>query len=135
MNDVPPPPILKPPTGSGFARGAAIFSLLAPVVAILIYILLFIYIRSHVGTQGPTLGFLAFGVLVFLPLSLILAGVAFGIVALVLAKQSEHKGVFGMGVTGICVNCLFLALSIFPALFAVLLGPAFVNVWRQLGNP
>jgi hypothetical protein len=136
MNDVPPPPVVvPPPTGCRFAKKAAIFSLLAPVVVILIYIVLFTYIRSHIGTQGPTFGWLAFGAFVFLPLSLIPAGVALGIAAMVLTKRSEHKAVFRMGLAGIWVNCVFLVAIIFPALFVALLGPAFVNVRRQLGNP
>ncbi len=135
MSDVLPPVLVPPPTGSRFARWAAIISLLAPVVMILIYILLFLYIRSHIGTQGPAFGFLAFGAFVFLPLSLIPAGVALGIAAMVLAKRSKHKRVLGMGLAGIWVNCVFLVVIIFPALFAVLLGPAFVSIWRQLGNP
>ena len=135
MSDVPPPVIIPPPTGSRLARLAAIFSLLAPVVVILNYILLLLYIRSHLGTQGPAFGFLAFGAFVFLPLSLIPAGVALGIAALVLAKRSKLKGVLGMGLAGIWVNSVFLVVIIVPAVFAVLLGPAFISVWRQLGNP
>ena len=135
MSDALPPVVVPPPIESRFARWAAIFSLLAPVVVILIYILLFLYIESHIGPHGPTFGFLAFGVFVFTPLLLILAGAALGFVALVLTKRSGHKGGYGMGLAGICVNGVFLALIAFPALFAVLLGPAFVNVWRQLSAP
>jgi hypothetical protein len=130
-----PPVVVPPPTGSRFAKRAAIVSLLAPFVVILIYILSFIYIRSHLGTQGPTFGWLAFGAFVFLPLSLIPAGAALGIASMVLAKRSGHKRVLGMGLVGTWVNGVFLALIIVPALFAGILGPAFVSIWRQLGNP
>jgi len=135
MREVLPPVVVPPPTESRFARGAAISSLLAPVVVVLIYILLFTYIRSHVGTHGPTFGVLAFALFVFLPLLLIPAGVALGFAALVLTKRSKLTGAFGLGLAGIWVNCVFFVLIIVPALFVVLMGPAFVSIWRQVSNP
>jgi hypothetical protein len=135
MNDVSSPALAPPPTESRIARAAAISSLLAPVVVVLIYILLFAYIRSHVGTHGPKFGILAFAFFVFLPLLLIPVGVALGFAARVLTKRSKLKGVLGLGLVGIWVNCVFFVLIIVPAVFAVILGPAFVNVWRQMSNP
>ena len=135
MNDALPPVVVPPPIESRFARWAAILSLLAPVVMILIYILLLMYMRPRIGTQGPTFGLLAFAIIVFTPLLLLPVGVTLGIAALVSTKRSGRKSGYGMVLAGICINGVLLVLLIIPALFAVLLGPAFVGVWRQMTTP
>ncbi len=91
------------------------FSLCAPFVVTFIYILLYKHLLSLSRMRLPL-----FGLLLPLPLSLIFAGVVFGIVALALTKRREHKSVFGMALAGVCINCLVLALFfVGPVLFAL----------------
>jgi hypothetical protein len=101
---IPPQEVSKP---RPIARFCAVFSFLAPFVVLLLYIVLFLFMQSHGHTRMTTLT-----VLGILPLLLLLAGVAVGIVSLVLIKRKEAKLLFGISVAGTIINSLCLLLFI-----------------------
>ncbi|MGO8838707.1 MAG: tetratricopeptide repeat protein [Limisphaerales bacterium] len=105
--DAVTPPLPSLPPASSFYKWVATFSLLAPVIVILIYLSLFLYFRAN-GRVWPAL-FVAVGLLVML---LLVSGLVLGVVTLVAVKSHERKGVFGRALVGTCLNGLFLVLLI-----------------------
>ena len=99
------PPILEvSPVSNRFAKFAAVFSILAPLIAIFSFAFLFEYLKSHGHT---TLA--AISVLVLFAFLLIISALVFGIVALAMTRHQERKGIFGKALIGICLNGLLLA--------------------------
>ena len=112
MNESPPPVLEEAATPNRFARFAARFSVIAPLTAILIYVLFgFLTVSSHVKFTAPEMI-----VVGLLPMLLILSGFVSGILVLILAKRNQRKGIFGKAIIGLCLNCLLLSLIIFPAI-------------------
>jgi len=108
MNELPPVVQARAtPKPGKFLRYGAIFSLLAPFVVTLVYIILFAFMESHGHTRMWVLA-----VLGMLPLLLILAGFAIGIMAVVQIKRRESKTLFGVALAGLCLNSLFLVLLV-----------------------
>jgi len=111
MNESQPPVLEEAATPNRFARFAARFSVIAPLIAILIYVLFgFLAVSGHVKFNASEM--IVVGLLSML---LILSGFVSGILALVLAKRNQRKGIFGKAIVGLCLNCLLLLLIIFPA--------------------
>ena len=115
MNKLPPviaqstPPPLPPvaPAGNSFAKQAALFSLLAPLVAIGINLF------GHQAVQGNRAGMIILGGTCTL---LILLGFIFGFVALAGMKKHGKQGILGKAIAGICINgiiILFMLIAIF----------------------
>lgn len=91
-----PAPLISAPSPAGsFARQAASFSLLAPVVSIGLNVL------GHQAVQGNRMGMIVLGGTCTL---LILAGFVLGIVALVGTRKHGRKGIFGRAIAGTCIN-------------------------------
>ena len=122
MSDSMPPVMTESPTKGRFASLAAIFGLLAPFVVFLLYVFLNWYMESHGRTKLATLGIIG-----SLPLLLIFAGLALGIMALAQIKQQEHKGIFGTALAGVCINCLLLVL--------LFIGPFFLAMSLRKNHP
>jgi hypothetical protein len=102
----PPPLISAVPPANSFARQAALFSLLAPVVSIGINLF------GQQGVQGNRIGMIILGGTCTL---IILAGFVLGIVALFGTKKHGRKGIFGRAIAGICINgilILFMLIAI-----------------------
>jgi hypothetical protein len=91
QNPTEPPPILQS-TANRFVRYAATFSILTPLVVILVYVFLFVFLQSHGGTKFKAI--IAIG---FLQMLLIVSGLVFGIIALAAVKRHEHRGVIRQG--------------------------------------
>ncbi len=124
MNDSPTPIAgeqSSPRPKGRFTKLAALFSLLAPFLLVCSYILLFLFVETHGHTRLATLG-----VIGILPLSLILLGLALGIIALAQIKRREQKGIFGVALAGVCLNGLLCAL-LFAAPFLVMLQVAKIH--------
>ena len=123
MNTPPPiiPQTAPPPlpsaaqTSNSFARQAALFSLLAPFVAIGINIF------GHQAVQGNRVGMIVLGGTCTL---LILLGFVFGIVALIGMRKHGKKGILGKAITGVCIN----GVIIFFMLIAI---PTFIRAARH----
>jgi hypothetical protein len=91
MNESQPPVLEEKPKPNDFVKFAAAFSILSPLIAILIYFSL-----------------KTFSIICLFPWLLILLGFIFGIVALVLAKR--QKGILIKSIVGIGLNSLMLML-------------------------
>ncbi len=116
MNELPPPVLGESPTTNRFARLAATFSVLAPLVAFFI-VLLCVY-----GGVGLTV----IAVVGLLPMLLIILGLVLGIISLAITKQHERKGVFGKALIGTCLNGLLLVLLVaVPLLLPFVTGHKF----------
>jgi len=108
MNDSLAPVVEEQPSPrlkGRFARTAAIFSLLAPFLCLLFYILFFWFLETYGHTRLAILG-----VIGMLPLLLILLGLALGIIVLAQIKRREQKGIFGFALAGVCLNGLLCVL-------------------------
>src|SRR5260370_37507129 len=92
---IPAPEISAPSPASSFARQAASFSLVAPVVSIGLNVL------GHQAVQGNRMGMIVLGGTCSL---LILAGFVMGIVALVGTRKHGRKGIFGRAIAGTCIK-------------------------------
>jgi uncharacterized membrane protein YeaQ/YmgE (transglycosylase-associated protein family) len=116
------PPILKEPLAPNcFAKFAAVFSLLTPLIAIFSYVFLFEYLKSHGQTKITTITLIGLFALLIITLGLVL-----GLVALAITKQPERKGVFGKALIGVCLNGLLLAsLVAVPLLLPHVMGKKF----------
>jgi hypothetical protein len=100
----PPPPPILPATSPArsFPRQAATFSLVAPLMAIGIGVVL-----RHV--DGPRIAMIVLG----LPSTLLIAsGLVLGIMALAATKRHGRSGIFGKALAGTCLNGLFVLLMI-----------------------
>jgi hypothetical protein len=119
VNDSSPSPdLIDSPTANRPGRTPAMASVLCPVLVALIYFALFECFKSHTGIGMPTMV-----VLVLVPLLLLLAGIALGIAAFVLVRKDAGKGVFGLALTGLCANGIFLAaLIIVPFVLPFVIG-------------
>ena len=112
----------EPPATGRFTKLAAIFSLLAPVIAFFIGLFLFWYVQSHGRTRLAILG-----VIGSLPLLVIFSGLALGIIALAQIKRQEHKSIFGTALAGVCINSLLLVL--------LFVGPFFLTMALRKNHP
>jgi tetratricopeptide (TPR) repeat protein len=112
MNESQPPVLDEVATPNRFVRFAARFSIIAPLIVILIFVFSgFLAVSGHgkiTGIEMIVLGLLAMSVMLF--------GFISSILALVLAKRNQQKGIFGKAIVGLCLNCLLLLLLIFPAI-------------------
>jgi uncharacterized membrane protein YeaQ/YmgE (transglycosylase-associated protein family) len=109
------------PNTNRFARFAAIFSILTPLVAISSYIFLFKYLQSHGHAKLTTISFIGSFVLLLIVLGLVL-----GVVALAATKRHGRKGILGKALVGICFNGLLLvSLVVVPFLLPFILGHKF----------
>src|SRR5579871_1573237 len=98
MSDFSSPPVINPPNGSRFPKRAAIFSLLCPLLAVLILLVL---VGFAVHGKAPRTMFIFSPLLIF-PF----AGIALGIAALAMAKSERRRGVLGKAIAGISINGL-----------------------------
>jgi hypothetical protein len=112
MNSLPPiipsPPPLLPTAKKPFAFQAAQASLLAPLTAVGVSIV----VNVGMGNQATPLAKIITGSLCVL---LIVLGLVFGIVALFGVRRHGSKGILGRAVAGVCVNGIliaFMAISI-----------------------
>jgi uncharacterized membrane protein YeaQ/YmgE (transglycosylase-associated protein family) len=122
MSELPPPVLEEALASNRFARFAAVFSILAPLVAICSYVFLFEYLKSHGHTKIMVIGV----VIGLFALALIILGLVLGIVALATTKQHERKGILGKALIGICLNGLLLASFIaVPLLLPLVVGHKF----------
>ena len=112
MSELPPPVLEESPTANRFARFAARFSVIAPLIAILILVLLGFLVVSC-GAKFTPIGMIIVGLLAML---LMLSGFVSSILALTLAKRNARKGIFGKAIVGLCLNCLLLLLIIIPSI-------------------
>jgi len=97
MSETPSPvPSALPATGR-FAKAAAAYSIIAPLIALL-GAAVFMYPRAQ------ALAPLAWGI----AFSLIFSGLVFGSVALLMNRQPRRKGVFVTALVGTCVNALLV---------------------------
>jgi hypothetical protein len=104
------PPLGRQPPNNSFARQAAKFSVVAPLVAVAINM----FVQPQV--RGNRIAMIILGLI---SVSLIVSGCTFGIVALVVAKRRGEKGISGTAAVGtiICgILTLAMLLSI-PALW------------------
>jgi hypothetical protein len=106
MNTAPPiipqtpPPLISAASSAGsFARQAALFSLLAPLVSIGVNVV------GHQSVQGNQVGMMVLGGTCTL---LILAGFVLGIVALIGTRKHGRKGILGRAIAGICINGIII---------------------------
>ncbi|HKW30746.1 MAG TPA: hypothetical protein VJT54_15535 [Verrucomicrobiae bacterium] len=105
------PPVEEGTTAQNcFVRFAARLSVIAPLGAILLYILFgFLVVSGH--AKFTPIEMIMVGLLAML---LVLSGFVAGILALALGKRHEHKGIFGKAIVGLCLNSLLLLLVIVP---------------------
>lgn len=96
----PPPPL--PSTRKPFAFQAAQASLLAPLTAVGVSIV----VNAGMGNQATPLVKIITGSLCVL---LIVLGFVFGIVALFGVRRHGRKGIFGRAIAGVCVNGILIA--------------------------
>lgn len=110
MNDSLPPVLPGPTSKHSFQRFAATYSLLAPVIIVLVAIIFFGVMQSeaHLGQQ-------IFGFFIIIFLLVLCSGGLLGGLALVTVKRREHKGIFFAAMAGFFLNGLLLVL--------VLIGP------------
>jgi hypothetical protein len=106
MNESQAPNLQGMPASNRFVKFAAVFSIFPPLIAIFGQVLLFLYLRSHGHTNIATVGIIELLIVILMVLGLI-----FGIVALAVTNRSERKGIFGLAITGICLN-IFLLVSL-----------------------
>jgi len=106
-----------------FARFAARFSVIAPLTAVLIYVLIgFLAVSGHV--RFAPIEMIIVGLL---PMLLLLSGFVSSIVALALAK-SHRKGIFGKAIVGLCLNCsLLLLIIVSPILLSHMIVPHMIE--------
>jgi hypothetical protein len=90
-------------TGAPFCRQAALFSLLAPLVAIAVNVI------GQNAVQGNRAGMIVLGGACTL---LILLGFVFGIVALAGMKKHGKKGILGKAAAGVCINGVIVILML-----------------------
>jgi tetratricopeptide (TPR) repeat protein len=115
MSDSSSPPVINPPNGSRFPKRAAMLSLLCPLLAIFILLVL---LGFAVHGKAPRTMFI-FSAFLILPF----AGIGLGIAALAMAKSEQRKGVLGKAIAGISINGLFLVLMVvIPLLLSSILG-------------
>lgn len=95
MNESRPPVLEEKPAANCFAKFAATFSVLIPLV---VFLLDFFLNPKFLGTVAEVL--------------FIFLGLALGIVGLAATKHYGRKGIFGKALVGICLNGLLLILSI-----------------------
>ena len=112
MNESQPSVLEEVSTPNRFARFAARFSVIAPLIVILIYVLFgFLAVSGHV--KFTPIEMIIVGLLA---MSLILSGFVSSVLALVFSKRNQRKGIFGKAIVGLCLNCLLLLLIIFPTI-------------------
>ena len=111
-------PAIQPASSSEgklrFARRAGIFSLIAPLAAVLCCVLLFALARFSGVTRVATIILLS-----LFPWLVLVAGIGLGIAAMAIPKRHERHGIFGKGLAGVCVNFfLIVAALVVPMLLA-----------------
>lgn len=113
------PPVMESSRAAKrFGKFAAVFSILAPVAAILWCFFLFEYMTAHGHAAILTIEELG-----LISVGLILAGLCLGILGAVMIRRKEHRGLFGTALAGICLNALLLAsLVIVPLLIPFMMG-------------
>lgn len=99
---IPPPPPPLPSSKKPFAAQAAQASLLAPLAAVGVSIV----VNAGMGNQATPLVKIITGSLCVL---LIVLGFVFGIVALFGVRRHGKKGILGRAVAGICINGILIA--------------------------
>jgi len=109
----PPPLAAAVSTGSSFPKQAALFSLLAPLVSIVVNLV------GHQAVQGNRAGMIVLGCACTL---LILLVFVFGIVALVGMRKHGMRGILGKAVAGVCINGVIILLMMI-AIPTFLRGP------------
>lgn len=110
MNSLPPvispqPPPLPAASKKPFAAQAAQASLLAPLVAVGMSIV----VNAGLGNQATPLVKIITGSLCVL---LIVLGFVFGIVALLGVRRHGRKEILGRAVAGVCINGILIALML-----------------------
>jgi hypothetical protein len=116
MNESQPPVLEETATPNRFARFAARFSVIAPLIVILIYVLIgFLATSGGVKiTPFTKFTFVEAMIVGMLAMLLILSGFVSSILALALAKRHGRKGILGRAIIGLCLNGLLLLFVIFP---------------------
>jgi hypothetical protein len=110
MSELHPPVVEEASTPNRFVRFVAQLSIIAPLGAILIYVL-FMFLAVSGSAKFTPIEIIAVGLLAVL---LILSGFVSGILALALVKRHERKGIFGRAIVGLSLNSLLLLLAIIP---------------------
>jgi hypothetical protein len=98
-----PPPLPPPRPKNSFARQAALFSVIAPLVAVGISIILQPQVR------GNRAAMIILGVT---SVSLIVLGCIFGIVALIGIRRSGEKGILGTAIAGTIISGILTLLML-----------------------
>src|SRR6266436_2366225 len=104
-----PPPLPRRSVGS-FGRRAALFSMLAPLVAITMAAILMGMQPSPDGS-GVQWGKIAVGGIGTL---LVLAGFVLAIIALSLMTRDGRRGILGFALAGLILNASVVALGVIP---------------------
>ena len=112
-----PPNFAEPPVPRQFPRYLATFSILTPVVVVLIVILEFMGVKSHGANPSR---FKILGIIALFQIALLALGFCLGIITLVLLRRHEREGVLGKAVVGTCVNGLLVLLVLFGPLYFAL---------------
>jgi hypothetical protein len=100
---IPPQPPPLPSSKKPFAAQAAQASLLAPLTAVGVSIV----VNVGIGNQASPLAKIITGSLCVL---LIVLGLVFGIVALFGVRHHGRKGILGRAIAGVCINGILIAL-------------------------
>jgi hypothetical protein len=101
------PPVIpvqkKSSNGGHFARQAAMYSLVAPLIA------MGVSGFTREAVRGNPVGKMIVGSTGIL---LIVSGFIFGVIALVRTRKCGREGIFAKAITGVCINGLFIALML-----------------------
>jgi hypothetical protein len=100
----PPPPLLPKPPGKSFAHQAALGGLVAPLLAILVSVV--VWVAEQTPPVPRLLPILAGGVCFML----MAAGFALGIIGLCGMKQHGPQGILGKSIAGLIINGLLIFL-------------------------
>jgi hypothetical protein len=106
MNETPPA-LEERPAPNRFVRMAAVSSLATSPAIIAILVFFYFYLFSHGHTR-----MLVLALVPLFALAIIVLGLCLGIVALVLLKGSQRRGLFASALVGVCLNGLLLILLI-----------------------
>lgn len=112
------PIVEEPPAPSGFAKFAAVFSVIAAVIPVCIFASLPWYLTSHGHTKMAIIALMS-----LCALAVVLLGFVSGIVGLAMIRPRQSRGFFASALIGLCLNGLLLVMLIAsPFLLRLMIG-------------